>query len=352
VTVSRSSGDTDVTVQNGGTLTFTPQNWNVFQTVTVAAAQDLDSINGVATIRSSATGFTNANVRVTEIDAGPPHISINNIGVSVISGGARTVAFTVTLDHASDAPTTVHFATRDGTAKAEGLFSIGQYFATSGTLTIQPNTLSSNISVRVTGFGGGTFFMDLSNPGNGTIVDGTGQCTIKIIDLIGPGVFELSPDNIRIAAGETVNYSVVWTVPEGEVWRNLATIDFRIRKGNQTAIWVHWDELANTFRICDITGKQDSTIVCTPERSPGSPFILESASAQLLLAQTTVVGSGPTGPSVTLSLAIRFNNTAPGHYKIELAASDDFGHQDDFTDAGDLQIGPIHSDESDQNLNE
>jgi hypothetical protein len=140
-----------------------------------------------------------------------------------------------------------------------------------------------------------------------------------------------------------MNYSVLWTVPEGEVWRNLATIDFRIRQGNQTAIWVHWDELANTFRICERIGKGESEVVCTPERSPGSPFILESASAQLLLAQTSVVGSGPAGPSVTLTLALRFNNASPVNYKIELAASDDFGHADDFTEAGDLHIEPGHA---------
>ncbi len=51
VTPSRTSGDADVTVS--GALTFTPDNWSSAQTVTVRAAEDLDSSSdtAVATIR-------------------------------------------------------------------------------------------------------------------------------------------------------------------------------------------------------------------------------------------------------------------------------------------------------------
>jgi hypothetical protein len=50
VAVSRSSGDADVTVQSGGSLTFTASNWDVDQTVTLAAAADAGVDNGSATI--------------------------------------------------------------------------------------------------------------------------------------------------------------------------------------------------------------------------------------------------------------------------------------------------------------
>src|SRR5262249_34153349 len=56
VTPTRTAGDTDVTVSAGGTLTFTPSNFATNQNVTLAAAEDPDTTNGVATITVSATG--------------------------------------------------------------------------------------------------------------------------------------------------------------------------------------------------------------------------------------------------------------------------------------------------------
>ena len=54
VTPSRSSGDADVTVS--GALTFTPDNWSSAQTVTVSAAQDLDSNNDTAVMGHAVSG--------------------------------------------------------------------------------------------------------------------------------------------------------------------------------------------------------------------------------------------------------------------------------------------------------
>lgn len=273
-------------------------------------------------------------------DDGLPAIQINNISVSTVSGIGRNVAFTVSLNHPSALPTTVHFATRDGTAQARTLSGFGDYVGDSGTLTIQPNTLSSNIVVRILGTGGGTFFMDLSQPVNGTIADGTGQATIHITTLI-IGAFDLSPDNAQVQAGDKVNYALTWTVPEGEVWRNLKSLDFRIRQGNKVEFLVHWDEAANTFTVCEGSGKAKdypANLSCTQGAAPGSPDVLETSSARLFLADSSVVGSGPTGRSVTLNLAIGFKQKAEGHFTIELAAADDFGGQDNFTEAGTVRV--------------
>jgi len=68
VTVSKVDGDADITVQSGANLTFTTSNWNTYQTVTLSAAQDADSINGVAAIRIAATGIPDADITATELD--------------------------------------------------------------------------------------------------------------------------------------------------------------------------------------------------------------------------------------------------------------------------------------------
>jgi hypothetical protein len=58
------------------------------------------------------------------------------------------------------------------------------------------------------------------------------------------------------------------------------------------------------------------------------------------LARTTVVGSGPTGQSVTLSTSISFKSAAVNkRFTVQVAASDDFGHREEFIDVGTVQVG-------------
>lgn len=51
ISASRISGDQDIGVIAGGTLTFTPSNWFIPQTVVLEGAEDLDEDNGEAAIR-------------------------------------------------------------------------------------------------------------------------------------------------------------------------------------------------------------------------------------------------------------------------------------------------------------
>lgn len=70
VTVARTAGDTDITVQSGNSLSFTTANWDTYQTVTLAAAIDADADNGTATItcEPSDPTYTTAEVTAIEID--------------------------------------------------------------------------------------------------------------------------------------------------------------------------------------------------------------------------------------------------------------------------------------------
>jgi unsaturated chondroitin disaccharide hydrolase len=72
VSVSRVSGDSDVSVSAGSTLLFTPASWNVPQQVTLAAAQDADSVNGLATIQVASPGLDVKSVTATEVDDDAP----------------------------------------------------------------------------------------------------------------------------------------------------------------------------------------------------------------------------------------------------------------------------------------
>ena len=61
------------------------------------------------------------------------------------------------------------------------------------------------------------------------------------------------------------------------------------------------------------------------------------------MAETRVVGSGPTGPGETLHQSGSFKpRTAGQDYIVELAAKDDFGNQDPFVEAGTLSVKHEH----------
>ncbi|GAA3422757.1 hypothetical protein GCM10018952_77050 [Streptosporangium vulgare] len=68
VATARTSGDTDLTVASGASLTFTTANWNTAQTVRIAAAEDSDQTSGSAEFTSTASGHTSAKVTATEVD--------------------------------------------------------------------------------------------------------------------------------------------------------------------------------------------------------------------------------------------------------------------------------------------
>ena len=72
VTVARTEGDADISVSGGANLTFTTANWNTPQTVTLAAAEDVDTANGSATITVAAVGLTSKTVIATEADKDIP----------------------------------------------------------------------------------------------------------------------------------------------------------------------------------------------------------------------------------------------------------------------------------------
>ena len=72
VTVARVDGDPDIAVNSGVELIFAATNWQVWQAVTLEAADDTDATNGTATIQIAAPGGA-TDVVVTELedDIGP-----------------------------------------------------------------------------------------------------------------------------------------------------------------------------------------------------------------------------------------------------------------------------------------
>lgn len=101
VTVSRTSGDTDIAVAGGSSLTFSTINWNAYQVVTLSAAEDNDdNANGTATITCSGTGITNAVVTAAELD------DDYTLSVTALNGAVTKAPDTAYYDNGSSAALT------------------------------------------------------------------------------------------------------------------------------------------------------------------------------------------------------------------------------------------------------
>ena len=91
VTIARQSGDTDLSA-NVSSLTFTPANWNIEQTVTIAAADDADTTNGTAIFAIASSGLPTQTVSATEIDddtaTAPTTVTINAQSAAYVRDGS------------------------------------------------------------------------------------------------------------------------------------------------------------------------------------------------------------------------------------------------------------------------
>jgi len=97
VTVSCEAGevDVDITVEAGAALRFDSSDYSAPQTVTLAAAEDVDNLNGVVTIRVSAPGFATAEVTATEMDNDsiPSVLYVDDSAAGVNNGSSWAEAY-------------------------------------------------------------------------------------------------------------------------------------------------------------------------------------------------------------------------------------------------------------------
>ena len=114
VNVARLSGDTDLSVTGGATLTFTPANFGTFQNVTISAAEDADTTNGTAVFRASGTNLTSADVNVSEVDNDPVIIAIQTSVTTLNVNEGASAQFGVRLASAPTSNVTVNVARVSG----------------------------------------------------------------------------------------------------------------------------------------------------------------------------------------------------------------------------------------------
>ena len=186
-------------------LTFTAENWNQAQTVTVTAAHDDDAVaDAPVTIRHAVSGgnydaVTAASVEVTIIEDDAPTISIAN---AAAAEGDGEMAFAVRMSVASSQTVTVEYATADVTATAGT-----DYEETTSTLTFPALETAQTIRVPIIDDDLDealeAFAVALSNASNATIADGEAAGVIADNDLPVVGV---AADSTAVEEGETVTF--------------------------------------------------------------------------------------------------------------------------------------------------
>jgi hypothetical protein len=147
------------------------------------------------------------------------------------------------------------------------------------------------------------------------------------------GVATLTPAEQEIAANRPAYFDVGWTHTEGRwVLLNNAIVRFADEAGE--AIRIKFDEALRQFSVWD-----ERSGAFGPGAAAGQKVKLKGRNAQLYLETTEMRGTGPTGPSVVLRLAIEFDALTRGKtLNVEIQLEDDRGFLQGFDPIGVVTI--------------
>ena len=210
VTVSGHAG-TDLSLDKT-TLTFTVDNWDVAQTVTVKAGQDDDAANDTATLTHTASGGDYANVTknlpVSIIDDEVPvTVQFGATTYEVVEGETVTIAVTLSADPERTVVVPITHTPQSGAdspADYSGVppsvtFNTGQMSQTITFTATQDDVDDDGESVKLA--------IGTTLP-SGVSLGATNETTVSITDDDGAGV-SVSEASLTIAEGSSGTYTIV-----------------------------------------------------------------------------------------------------------------------------------------------
>ena len=132
------------------------------------------------------------------------------------------------------------------------------------------------------------------------------KAVITNFSLLGTG--NLTPSDGGSAVGEPTTFSLTWTVPAPQVWRDLKYLDLRLADDQGIGLLARFIP-GNPSALALLDG--NGNIVS--EGVPGTAGILNSPTATLDLAHSSFEASGPTSPTVTVNFTVALKaSAAPG----------------------------------------
>jgi len=203
VAVSRSSGDSDIGVQSGGSLTFTTSNWSAYQTVTLLAAGDADVLDGTATIRvraASGPAVPDAFLTATEDDGGTLYLSADADTVRVPEAGTAVFHVRLTSQPSADLQVAVTRASGDADISVQSGGSLT--FTTSSWNVYQTVTLAAAADAGV------------ENGAATILVHATSGPAVSDVTLVATEIdddalfFVLDSDTVMVDEGGTAEFRV------------------------------------------------------------------------------------------------------------------------------------------------
>jgi hypothetical protein len=306
VTVARFSGDSDITVSTGASLTFTTSNWGTYQTVTLAAAQDADTANGTAIIRCASPGMSNKDVTATEVDDDTTLTVTNDGNGTNTPSGATVVTKSAATSINATASNSYHFVNWTAT---NGSASFGNANTASTTAAITaPAIIRANFAINAytltyaaaaNGKITGTASQTVNHGANGTVVTAVADTGYHFT-----GWSDAVATASRTDTGVTVDISV--------------TANFAI---NSVAILTDFDTinilegLTNTFQV-KLSAQPTASKTVTVFRFSGDSDITVSVGAALTFTtsdwgnyQTVILAAAEDADAENGSTEIRCSST-------------------------------------------
>ncbi len=210
-----------------GSLTFEPGDTE--QTISVPVHNDtLDEDNETFNVVLSTTGgaYIDTGVGTITDNDEPPTVSITS--PSVPEGGG-SAAFVVSLSAASGKTISMHYATEDGSAAAEG-----DYQSKSGSLTFDPgdthHTININIIDDLVDESDETFALHLTDISNAANTSATGTGTITDNDTA-----QFTISNASLTEGDTSQHNATFTVLLSTASSTAVTVHYATSDGSAEA---------------------------------------------------------------------------------------------------------------------
>ena len=128
------------------------------------------------------------------------------------------------------------------------------------------------------------------------------------VQIVTLGTGNLTPSDGSSAVGEPTAFSLTWTVPAPQVWRDLKYLDLRLGDDDGIGLWARFiPGNPSAFALLDGNGDIVS------EGVPGATGVLDSPTATLDLAHSGFEAAGPASPTVTVDFAVTLKpSAAPG----------------------------------------
>jgi len=267
-----------------------------------------------------------------------PVLSLDSVTTVEGNTGTHSIVLTASLSRLVSVPVTFNFATVDGSAIAGS-----DYVSRAGAVTIPAGTLSIalpgiTILSDLAAEPDESFSVLMSNVPSTIRIGTAGIAVIKNDDTLPPtipGIGALAPHDGVTAVDQPTPLTLTWTNPIR--WRDLTTLDLRLRSASGIALWLRFDEAANT--IAQIRPNDVSLGAAFP---PGSADELRGNGVTEILQDRTAQASGPEAPTVDVTFVLRFDDsTAGATYLVDAAAIDDAGDVEPFDTIGTISVASL-----------